>query len=593
MSDKKEKIDLKYIWKLLLKNKRNLILGQFVTILAILLSVPIPLMLPALVDEVLLDKPDFFVNTINSYFGAGDTFYYIAIVTLCVIFLRFIHFITTVINTKIFTSISKFVTFKIREKLITHLKNVSMNEYESIGSGAVAANLITDVNTLDNFIVTSASKFIASILTLIAVSIVMIAIHPILGLMILFIQPIIMILSKKISKQVGTLKKIENQAIEEFQDNIGESLELFGQIKASNKEAYFFDDAIKKAEKIKETSNDYSYKSVAYERFSFTIFLIAFEILRASGLVMVAYSDLSIGMMFAMFGYIWFIMTPVQDILSMQYSYTTANAAIKRINKILDLSTENSGNRKLEKSSNGIEIKIDNLNFSYNKDKKILKDISLEIKNKDKVALIGASGSGKTTLAQIIAGFYTKDEGKIQYNNIDIENIDKHSLRENIFLVLQMPILFNNTLRFNITMGKNDIEDKKILKALEIAQLKDSIDNMTEGLDTIVGRHGIRLSGGQRQRLSIARMIIANPAIVIFDESTSALDVHTEAKLFNDLKPILENKTVITIAHRLSTVKNANMIYVLDDGKVVQRGTHQELEDEEGHYLEFIKNQLI
>ncbi|XOB60930.1 ABC transporter ATP-binding protein [Campylobacterota bacterium DY0563] len=593
MSRLKEKIDLKYIWKLLLKNKKSLIIGQFVTILAILLSIPIPLMLPALVDEVLLDKPDFFVNTINDYIGMGDTFYYIAIVTISVIFLRFIHFITMVINTKIFTSISKFVTYKIREKLLTHLKNVSMNEYESIGSGAIAANLITDVNTLDNFIVTSASKFIASILTLIAVSIVMIAIHPILGLMILFIQPIIMILSKKISKQVGTLKKIENQAIEEFQDNIGESLELFGQIKASNKESYFFDDAIQKAEKIKETSNDYSYKSVAYERFSFTIFLIAFEILRASGLVMVAYSDLSIGMMFAMFGYIWFIMTPVQDILSMQYSYTTASAAIKRINKILDLSIEYSGSEKLEKSINGIKIEIDNLNFSYNEDKTILKDISLEIKNKDKVALIGASGSGKTTLAQIIAGFYTKNQGNIQYNNISIENIDKHSLRENIFLVLQMPILFNNTLRFNITMGKNNIEDKEILKALEIAQLKHSVDNMTEGLDTIVGRHGIRLSGGQRQRLSIARMIIANPAIVIFDESTSALDVHTEAKLFNDLKPILEDKTVITIAHRLSTVKNANMIYVLDDGKIVQRGTHQELEDEEGHYLEFIKNQLI
>ncbi|WP_320034219.1 ABC transporter ATP-binding protein [Halarcobacter sp.] len=593
MSRLKEKIDLKYIWRLLLKNKKSLILGQFVTILAILLSVPIPLMLPALVDEVLLDKPDFFVNTINDYIGIGDTFYYIAIVTISVIFLRFIHFITMVINTKIFTSISKFVTYKIREKLLTHLKNVSMNEYESIGSGAIAANLITDVNTLDNFIVTSASKFIASILTLIAVSIVMIAIHPILGLMILFIQPIIMILSKKISKQVGTLKKIENQAIEEFQDNIGESLELFGQIKASNKESYFFDDAIQKAEKIKETSNDYSYKSVAYERFSFTIFLIAFEILRASGLVMVAYSDLSIGMMFAMFGYIWFIMTPVQDILSMQYSYTTASAAIKRINKILDLSIEYSGSEKLEKSINGIKIEIDNLNFSYNEDKMILKDISLEIKNKDKVALIGASGSGKTTLAQIIAGFYTKNQGNIQYNNISIENIDKHSLRENIFLVLQMPILFNNTLRFNITMGKNNIEDEEILKALEIAQLKDSVDNMAERLDTIVGRHGIRLSGGQRQRLSIARMIIANPAIVIFDESTSALDVHTEAKLFNDLKPILEDKTVITIAHRLSTVKNANMIYVLDDGKIVQRGTHQELEDEEGHYLEFIKNQLI
>ena len=593
MSKQKEKIDLKYIWKLLLENKKNLILGQFITIIAILLSVPVPLMLPALVDEVLLKKPDFFVNTINNYLGSGNTFYYIAIVTLCVIFLRFIHFITTVINTKIFTSISKYVTFKIREKLITHLKYVSMNEYETIGSGAIAANLITDVNTLDNFIVTSASKFIASILTLLAVSVVMIAIHPILGIMILFIQPIIIILSKKISKQVGTLKKIENQSIEEFQDNIGESLELFGQIKASNKESYFFNDAIKKAKKIQKTSNEYSYKSVAYERFSFTIFLIAFEILRASGLVMVAYSDLSIGMMFAMFGYIWFIMTPVQDILSMQYSYTTATAALKRINKILELKKEDSGDKKLKKDLNDIEIEIKNLNFSYNKDKKILKNISLKIKHKEKVALIGASGSGKTTLAQIIAGFYAKDDGDLLYNNITVENIDKHSLRDNIFLVLQMPILFNNTLRFNITMGRENIKDEDIFKALEIAQLKKSVDEMSNKLDTIVGRHGIRLSGGQRQRLSIARMIIANPSIVIFDESTSALDVHTEAKLFNDLKPILKDKTVITIAHRLSTVKNANIIYVLINGEIVQRGTHQELEDEEGHYLEFIKNQLL
>jgi len=593
LSKQKEKIDLKYIWKLLLENKKNLILGQFITIIAILLSVPVPLMLPALVDEVLLKKPDFFVNTINNYLGSGNTFYYIAIVTLCVIFLRFIHFITTVINTKIFTSISKYVTFKIREKLITHLKYVSMNEYETIGSGAIAANLITDVNTLDNFIVTSASKFIASILTLLAVSVVMIAIHPILGIMILFIQPIIIILSKKISKQVGTLKKIENQSIEEFQDNIGESLELFGQIKASNKESYFFNDAIKKAKKIQKTSNEYSYKSVAYERFSFTIFLIAFEILRASGLVMVAYSDLSIGMMFAMFGYIWFIMTPVQDILSMQYSYTTATAALKRINKILELKKEDSGDKKLKKDLNDIEIEIKNLNFSYNKDKKILKNISLKIKHKEKVALIGASGSGKTTLAQIIAGFYAKDDGDLLYNNITVENIDKHSLRDNIFLVLQMPILFNNTLRFNITMGRENIKDEDIFKALEIAQLKKSVDEMSNKLDTIVGRHGIRLSGGQRQRLSIARMIIANPSIVIFDESTSALDVHTEAKLFNDLKPILKDKTVITIAHRLSTVKNANIIYVLNNGEIVQRGTHQELEDEEGHYLEFIKNQLL
>ena len=142
-------------------------------------------------------------------------------------------------------------------------------------------------------------------------------------------------------------------------------------------------------------------------------------------------------------------------------------------------------------------------------------------------------------------------------------------------------------------MGDESVSEEYIHIALETAQLKDMLDGMKDGLDTIVGHHGVRLSGGQRQRLSIARMMLSYPSVIIFDESTSALDVHTEAKLFNAITPLFENKTVITIAHRLSTVKNADMIYVLDDGKIVQSGTHKELEEQEGHYNEFVKRQLI
>ena len=588
-----EKISLNYIFKLLLHNRKALIVGQILTIIAIMVSVPIPLLLPLLVDEVLLHKPDFFVNNIDNLFGSGNAIYYIVIVTIIVLFLRLIHFIFGVAITKIFTQVSKYVTFKIRERLLNHLEHVNMNEYESLGSGSISANLITDVNTLDNFIVSIASKFIASILTLIAVAVVIITIDPILGLMILLIQPIIMILSKKIAKKTGILKQEENKAIEVFQNNINETLDLFGQIKASNKEKYFFDDSIKKAQEIQRTSNEFNYKSVAYERFSFTIFLIAFEIFRAAGLILVAYSDLSIGLMFAMFGYIWFIMTPVQDILTIQYAYASASAAINRINKILDLKCEKNGVEELPENSKKIDITLENLNFSYKEDKATLKDVSFNIKAGDKVAIIGASGSGKTTIAQLISGFYSKDSGDILYNNISIDKLSKQSLRENIFLVLQMPILFNNTLRFNITMGNENISDEQIFEALKIAQLYETVEKMSDKLETIVGKHGVRLSGGQRQRLSIARMIIANPAVVIFDESTSALDVHTEVKLFNDLEEFLKEKTVITIAHRLSTVKNANMIYVLEDGKLVQSGNHKELEEKEGHYLEFVKNQLI
>ena len=585
------KITIKTIFNLILDKKPALIYGQIVTLLAILVSVPIPLMLPVLVDEVLLHKPATFVHFINSFLGESSSFTYIAIVTLAVVFLRLFYYLLSVALTKIFTSIAKYVTFMIRSRLLAHLQVTSMNEYETLGSGAITSNLVTDVNTLDNFIITGVSKLVSSVLTLIAIGIVLLAIDPILGMMILVIQPVIMLLSKKMSARVGKLKSAENSAIASFQENVGETLELFGQIKASNQEKYFFSRAEAKAADIQKTSNEYGYKNVAYERLSYTIFLIMFEVLRASGLLLVAYSDLSIGMMFAMFGYIWFIMTPVQDLLSFQYSYSSASAALERINKILALKTEASGIKQLD--SRSVHISLKEVSFSYSEEKEILKNISLEIEPASKIALIGASGSGKTTLAQVISGFYEKSSGELCYNDIKVEELDKSSLRKEIFLVLQMPILFNASLHFNITMGDESVRDTEIIEALKIAQLHEMIEKMPEGLETIVGHHGVRLSGGQRQRLSIARMIIANPSVVIFDESTSALDVYTEMKLQLALEPILQDKTVITIAHRLSTVKNADFIYVLEEGKIVQHGTHTELEGEEGHYKEFVKKQLI
>jgi len=589
---KKRTIDIKTIFKLALHKKRAFISGQIITLLAIIVSIPVPLMLPAMVDEVLLHKPHYIVPAIDKLFGNGSAFYYIALVAVAVIFLRFLYYLLGVVTTKIFTAISKYVTFMIRRHLLTHLQYTSMNEYETVGSGAITANLITDVDTLDAFIMNSASRFVASVLTLVGVGAVMIVIDPILGILILFVQPLIMFVSKKMSVQVGELKRQENQSIAEFQEDVGETLELFGQIKASNKEEYFFQKAIKQAKNIKHTSNAFSFKSIIYEKLSYTIFLSVFELIRATGLLLVVYSDLSIGMMFAMFGYIWFIMTPVQDILSMQYSYASAKAALGRINKVLTLKHETNGSEKIQ--TKAVDIALKNLSFSYQtSDKAILKNISFSIAYGSKIALIGASGSGKTTLAQIISGFYEKESGELLYNGLPVEKLDKHSLREKIFLVLQMPIMFNATLRFNITMGADDVDDSRLYKALKIAQLTDMIANMPNGLDTLVGHHGIRLSGGQRQRLSIARMIIANPSVVIFDESTSALDVHTEAKLFVALEPILQEKTVITIAHRLSTVKNADMIYVLNEGEIVQRGTHEALEEQEGHYQKFIKEQLL
>lgn len=361
-----EKITLRSILDLLVKNKKLLIIGQFITAIGIIVSVPIPLLLPVLVDEVLLDKPAFFVTNIDAFFGSGNAFYYIAIVTFGVILLRFLSYVFEVITTKIFTAISKIVIYEIRLKLLTHLKRVSINEYESLGSGKVSANLINDVNTLDNFIANVASKFVTSVLTLLAVSFVILSIDVLLGIMILLTQPLIAILSRKIAKKTEVLKKSENASVEAFSHSITETTDLFSQIKASNKEEFFFSDTVQKAKAIQLSSNEFNFKSVAYERFSHTMFLIAFEIFRSTGLLLVAYGDLSIGLMFAMFGYIWFIMAPVQNILSLQYTLASAKAAMARVNKIFDLELEKSGEILLVEKD--IEIKLEDLGFSYNKD---------------------------------------------------------------------------------------------------------------------------------------------------------------------------------------------------------------------------------
>ena len=382
----------------------------------------------------------------------------------------------------------------------------------------------------------------------------------------------------KLARNIGKLKKEENRAVAVFQDALTETLELFHQIRAANKEQYFFDKTEVKAKELKEHATAYGYKSDAAIKYSYLIFLGGYEIFRAVSILAVAYSDLSVGLMLAIFSYLWVMVTPTQDIINFQYVLSTANAACDRINSIFELEQE----KKVKQMQSPFEgkktlgISVKNLHFAYHKEKKILDNINMEIPEGSKVALVGASGSGKTTLANILVGFYPFEEGEIIYGDISHTKLQLSTIRENIHLILQHPKLFNDTMRFNLTLGKS-YSDEAIKKALHIAQLDEVLKGLDNGLDTLVGKDGIKLSGGQRQRVAIARMILSDPKVVIFDESTSALDVHTEERLFDALQAFLKDKTVITIAHRLSTIKSAEYIYVLEDGNVVDSGTPKEL----------------
>ena len=570
--------------------KKPLILAHVVAILAVVVSIPIPLVMPMLVDEVLLKKPKWVVPWIDSIFGTSmQPWVYIVCVLCFVLFLRVLFFLFNYTQAKLFTTIAKNISFRMRERILGHLEHISMSEFEFFGTGRASSLLVTDVETIDTFLGVFVSKFIISVLTLIGVGAVLLMIHWQLGLFILILNPFVVLLTTNLAKKVSVYKKEQNKAYELFQEALNETLEMFMQIRATNKEHLFFRDVHAKAKEIKDSSIRFTYKSEAASRLSFLVFLSGFEIFRAASIGVVAYSDLSIGSMLAIFGYLWVMMMPIQDILSMQYAYHNALKALERINTLLVLKQEDVGlhlkNPFLKTHTNAIDVK--NLSFGYDNTKKVLEDITLHIPKGAKVAIIGASGSGKTTLAHLLVGLYPLQEGEILFDGISSHEIGLDVIREHLFLVLQYPQLFNASLAQNLMIDATK-DSLNVEKALEMAQLQEWVQTLPNGLETQIGKHGMKLSGGQRQRLSLARMILQNPNVVILDESTSALDVHTEARLFNALETYLEDKTTIIIAHRLSTIKKADYIYVLDKGRVVEEGTHETLMAYEGAFFDYV-----
>ncbi len=569
--------------------KKELLLANVIAFLAVVIHTPVPLLMPMLVDEVLLEKRGLFTQSVDGILGYETPAYiYILIALVIVVFLRFLFFVLNYWQTKLFTIVSKNIAFKMREDILKHLSHVAMNQFEFFGSGKVASLMVTDVETIDNFLGVFVSRLIISVLTILGVGAVLLMIHWPLALFILILNPIVILITTKMAKKVAKLKKEQNSAFELFQESLLEALEMFVQIRATNKEKLFFDRVQEKAFAIKESSIIFGYKSDGANRLSFLIFLSGFELFRAASIFVVAYSDLSIGLMLAIFGYLWVMMPPIQDILNIQYSYHNAQKALERINHILELKKEERGlhvkNPFLNTNTNAIDIK--GVSFSYDGQKKILESVDMSIPKGSKIAIIGASGSGKTTLAHLLVGLYPLEEGEILVDGISSKEIGLDVIREHVFLVLQNPQLFNASLAQNLMIDEKT--DKTLIQeALRIAQLESFVDELPEGLNTQIGKHGIKLSGGQRQRLSIARMVLQNPNVVVLDESTSALDVHTEAKLFHELEAYLEEKTTIIIAHRLSTIKKADYIYVLEKGKILESGTQESLMREEGAFFTY------
>ncbi|HAS8423564.1 TPA: ABC transporter ATP-binding protein [Vibrio vulnificus] len=569
------------------KHKSKLVFANLIAIVATLVSVPIPLLMPLMVDEVLLDQPGKGLAAMNTLLPQAwqTPTGYIFLTLLLVILMRITSQALNILQSRQFTLVSKTITYQMRAKMIDKLGRISIRQYETRGSGGINAHLITDIETIDQFIGSTLAKFVISLLTVIGTAGVLLWLEWRLGLFILLVNPIVIYFSRKLGSKVKHLKKRENQAFEQFQNRLVETLDGIYQLRAANKEREFLSELKQQADQVRLNADKYAWQSEAAGRVSFLLFLLGFELFRAVAMLMVLFSDLTIGQIFAVFGYLWFMLTPVQELLGIQFSWYSAKAALARINALLELEEEYRPESKVNPFTDGkeIDVSVENVSFSYNSETTVLNQLNLRIPAGKKVALVGASGGGKSTLIQLLIGVYRQDSGVIRYNNESSDDIGFELIREKIAVVLQQPILFNDSLRHNLTLG-GDYDESALWQALEIAQLQDVISQLTAGLDTQVGRNGIRLSGGQRQRLAIARMVLSDPQFVILDEATSALDTATEAALHRALNDYLKGKTTLIVAHRLSAVKQADLIYVLEDGQVTQSGTHSELVEQDGLY---------
>lgn len=557
-------ITFDYLLEQVRLHRRTILIANVIAIFSIVISVPIPLFIPFLVDEVLLGKEGKFVETVNMFVEVSSAEYYILLVFIFIVMLRAVNVLLSIIRRLYIEQVTEDIRLDMRKKILTHLRDVSMSEYDVLGSGAVGSKMTTDITSVMKFISGSIGIIAVQVFTLIGISIVLLYLNWQLALIILVLNPLVIKVFIGAFKKVSKLMKKRNKAISRFTNSLTESLELFNQIRVQNREFHVTEKINADAKRIRDRSYIFQIASSKSINISRLFLMYSMDLFKMIAVYLVFVGEMSIGEMLAIFVYAGMVMTPIQMIIKFVQDFHDAKEGMDRLNDILRLEKEPKYEMKIDpfKGKETASIELKNVTFEYDDKRVVLKDFNLKVEAGEKVAITGETGSGKSTLANILMGLYSVSEGEIFYNGVEVKEIGFEKVRDNIGFVLQSPLMFNSSLRYNLSLGR-DYSDDAMYEALKIAQLYDFVNELPKKLDTIVGKNGTKLSGGQRQRLSIARVLLDEPKVIIFDESTSSLDMKTEDKLLEALDEYIKDKTVITIAHRQTTIDKSDRVVQL------------------------------
>ncbi|HAL47173.1 MAG TPA: multidrug ABC transporter, partial [Dehalococcoidia bacterium] len=490
-------------------------------------------------------------------------------------------------------ALSQFVSYDIRNAFYVHVQHMSFGFHDRHHTGNLMSRVITDVENIRMFINMGLVRTPYFVALFVAVAAILLRMDWQLGLISISFMPIVAFYSAVVRLKMRRIWLIVQEKMAEMSTVMLENFSGVRVIKAFASEPY--EEVKFDAKNLDVTSRYIEAEKLRASSTSFMLFtfLVAMGLILFFGGRKVIAGDMTPGELGQFIFYLQILQMPVRMTGWLVNSYARATSAGERLFEILDYQSpveEASGARQMPRTSG--RVHFDNISFGYNGDKKVLKGIELEATPGQVIALLGAPGSGKTSLVNLIPRFYDVSSGSITLDGTDIRDATLESLRRNIGIVQQDVFLFTTTVRENIAYGRVDATDEEIKRAAKVAQLDEFIETLPDGYDTQVGERGSTLSGGQRQRMSIARAVLMDPPVLILDDSTSSVDAQTEDQIRLAMTSVMENRTTFVIAHRLSTVHRADVILVLQEGEVVERGAHQELLALNGHYREIYELQL-
>ena len=495
------------------------------------------------------------------------------------------------------TWIAQHISYDMRCQMFRHLQKMSQRFFTSTNQGEIITRMTGDIAGVESVITNTFSSILSNISTLIVAVAAMYQKNWILATIGILVVPLFALQTRRAGRTRWTLTREAQACNDEINGILNETMSVSGQtlVKLFTREDYEYG-------RYQEASQKMIRLNIR-ERLAGRWFMVAVSTFASigplllylvGGILMMRYNaSLTVGDITVLVTLLGRMYGPVNQLLNLQVDWMRSMAMFSRIFEYFDMPVEiETPEHPVTPREYTGAVRFEDVDFSYDGSRQILDDISFELKPGRSIAIVGPSGSGKSTLVNLIPRLYDATGGTVLFDGEDVRNLDLTFLRDSIGVVTQDTYLFNGTIRDNLLYAKPDATEEELLNACERANVMDFLQKQEKGLDTVVGNRGLKLSGGEKQRLSIARVLLKDPSLLIFDEATSALDSISESKIQQAINPLIKTRTSILIAHRLSTILEADEILVLKDGKIAERGTHEQLVRSGGVYTELYETQF-